>query len=89
MEWREKVYHLDGVVVESTRADFGGNGIPTTQVLGKSKILLGLLEGIRTMLNEEIAMFKVKPELHYSEEDCPILVADGLPKDDELHFEMS
>ncbi|KAK6120312.1 hypothetical protein DH2020_046003 [Rehmannia glutinosa] len=137
------VYHctirtLDGVVVESTRADFGvfsvnqlklssrslkdwgrrvdnrargkmlviskpitstvegaatkfirpGNGYPKRQVLGKSKMVLGLLEGIPTMLNGEVAMFRVKPELHYGEEDCPVSVADGFPKDDELHFEI-
>ncbi|GER39901.1 peptidyl-prolyl cis-trans isomerase PASTICCINO1 [Striga asiatica] len=87
------VYHctvrtLDGVVVESTRADFGGKGIPKRQVLGKSKMLLGLLEGIPTMLSGEVAMFRVKPELHYGEEDCPVAVADGFPKDDELHFEI-
>ncbi|KAL6534325.1 G1/S-specific cyclin pas1 [Orobanche hederae] len=87
------IYHctirtLDGVVVESTRADFGGNGVPKRQVLGKSKLILGLLEGIPTMLNGEVAMFKVKPELHYGEDDCPVPVADGFPKDDELHFEI-
>ncbi|CAA0836341.1 Peptidyl-prolyl cis-trans isomerase PASTICCINO1, partial [Striga hermonthica] len=87
------VYHctvrtLDGVVVESTRADFGGKGIPKRQVLGKSKMLLGLLEGIPTMLSGEAAMFKVKPELHYGEEDCPVALTDGFPKDDELHFEI-
>lgn len=32
--------------------------------------------------------FKVKPELHYGEEDCPVSVADSFPKDDELHFEI-
>ncbi|EYU41798.1 hypothetical protein MIMGU_mgv1a0037692mg, partial [Erythranthe guttata] len=71
------IYHctirtLDGVVVESTRAEIGGNGNPKRQVLGKSKIILGLLEGIPTMLNGEVAMFKMKPELHYGEEDCPV-----------------
>ncbi|KZV53412.1 hypothetical protein F511_10198 [Dorcoceras hygrometricum] len=87
------IYHctirtLDGVVVESTRAEIGGNGIPKRQVLGKSKTLLGLLEGIPTMLNGEVAMFKVKSELHYGEEDCPVSAADGFPKDAELHFEI-
>ncbi|KAH6762035.1 FKBP-type peptidyl-prolyl cis-trans isomerase family protein [Perilla frutescens var. hirtella] len=87
------IYHctirtLDGVIVESTRADFGGNGIPKRQVLGKTKIILGLLEGIPTMLKSEVAMFKVKPELHYGEEDCPVSVAHGFPKDAELHFEI-
>lgn len=87
------IYHctvrtLDGVVVQSTRAEIGGNGIPKRQVLGKSKMILGLLEGIPTMLNGEVAMFKVKPELHYDEEDCPVSAADGFPKDAELHFEI-
>lgn len=87
------IYHstirtLDGVIVESTKAEFGGSGNPKRQVLGKSKILLGLLEGIPTMLLGEVAMFKVKPELHYGEENCPVSVADGFPKDDELHFEI-
>ncbi|KAL8498339.1 hypothetical protein ACS0TY_021599 [Phlomoides rotata] len=87
------IYHstirtLDGVIVESTKAEFGGSGNPKRQVLGKSKIILGLLEGIPTMLLGEVAMFKVKPELHYGEEDCPVSVADGFPKDDELHFEI-
>ncbi|EPS70548.1 hypothetical protein M569_04209 [Genlisea aurea] len=64
---------LDGVIVESTRPEFGGNGIPKRQVLGKSKILLGLLEGIPTMLHGEVAMFKMKPEMHYGEEKCPLI----------------
>lgn len=33
-----------------------GNGTPKRQVLGKSKILLGLLEGIPTMLRGEVAV---------------------------------
>ncbi|KAL8517427.1 hypothetical protein ACS0TY_015605 [Phlomoides rotata] len=89
----QAIYHstirtLDGVIVESTKAELGGSGNPKRQVLGKSKIILGLLEGIPTMLLGEVAMFKVKPELHYGEEDCPVSVADGFPKDDELHFEI-
>ncbi|XP_057787680.1 peptidyl-prolyl cis-trans isomerase PASTICCINO1-like isoform X1 [Salvia miltiorrhiza] len=92
-EGDQVIYHctirtLDGVVVESTRAESGGIGIPKRQVLGKSKIILGLLEGFPTMLKGEVAMFKVKPELHYGEEDCPVSIADGFPKDDELHFEI-
>ncbi|KAG6430648.1 hypothetical protein SASPL_108720 [Salvia splendens] len=93
IEGDQIIYHctirtLDGVVVESTRSEYGGNGIPKRQVLGKSKIILGLLEGFPTMLKGEVAMFKVKPELHYGEEDCPVSVPDGFPKDDELHFEI-
>ncbi|TKY63365.1 Peptidyl-prolyl cis-trans isomerase PASTICCINO1 [Spatholobus suberectus] len=87
------IYHctirtLDGVLVESTRSDYGGKGTPIRHVLGKSKMLLGLLEGIPTMLKGEVAMFKMKPQLHYGEDDCPISAPDGFPKDDELHFEI-
>ncbi|CAL5388437.1 unnamed protein product [Camellia sinensis] len=79
---------LDGVVVQSTRSEFGGNGTPIRHVLGKSKMILGLLEGIPTMQKGEIAMLKMKPELHYGEEDCPVPVSDSFPKDAELHFEI-
>ncbi|KAL3536457.1 hypothetical protein ACH5RR_004918 [Cinchona calisaya] len=87
------IYHstirtLDGVAVESTRREFGGNGTPTRYVLGKSKMILGLMEGIPTMLKGEVAMFKMKPEMHYGEEDCPVSVDDRFPKDSELHFEI-
>ncbi|EXC04103.1 Peptidyl-prolyl cis-trans isomerase PASTICCINO1 [Morus notabilis] len=73
------IYHctvrtLDGVVVESTRSEHGGKDIPIRHVLGKSKMILGLLEGIPTMLKGEIAMFKMKPQLHYGEDDCPVSV---------------
>jgi len=33
-----------------------GKGIPIRHVLGKSKMLLGLLEGIPSMLKGEVAM---------------------------------
>lgn len=79
---------LDGVIVESTRAEFGGKGIPIRLVLGKSKMILALLEGLPTMLKGEISMFKVKPELHYGEEDCPASASDNFPKDVDLHFEV-
>ena len=32
--------------------------------------------------------FKIKPKLHYAEDDCPLKAPDGFPKDDELHFEI-
>lgn len=32
--------------------------------------------------------FKIKPQLHYGEDDCPIQVSSSFPKDDELHFEV-
>ncbi|CAK7333623.1 unnamed protein product [Dovyalis caffra] len=55
------VYHctvrtLAGFVVESTRLEYGGKGTPIRQVLGKSKMLLGLIEGLPTMLKGEVAM---------------------------------
>ncbi|CAN6930004.1 unnamed protein product [Brassica oleracea var. botrytis] len=87
------IYHctvrtLDGVVVESTRSECGGRGLPIRDVLGKSKMILGLLEGIPTMHKAEIAMFKMKPEMHYAEKDCPVSAPGNFPKDDELHFEI-
>lgn len=87
------IYHctvrtLAGVVVESTRSEYGGKGTPIRQVLGKSKMLLGLLEGLPTMLRGEVAMFKMKPQMHYSEEDCPVSPPSSFPRDDELHFEI-
>ncbi|KAG6744183.1 hypothetical protein POTOM_052893 [Populus tomentosa] len=87
------IYHctvrtLAGVVVESTRSEYGGKGSPIRQVLGKSKMLLGLLEGLPTMLRGEVAMFKMKPQMHYSEEDCPVSPPSSFPRDDELHFEI-
>ncbi|KAB2622038.1 peptidyl-prolyl cis-trans isomerase PASTICCINO1 [Pyrus ussuriensis x Pyrus communis] len=87
------VYHstvrtLDGVIVESSRSEYGGKGTPIRHVLGKSKIIVGLLEGIPTMLKGEVAMFKMKPQVHYGEDDCPVSAPSGFPKDDELHFEI-
>jgi FKBP-type peptidyl-prolyl cis-trans isomerase len=59
------IYHctvrtLDGVVVESTRSESGGRGVPIRDVLGNSKMILGLLEGIPTMHKGEIAMVTLK-----------------------------
>ncbi|XP_031485513.1 peptidyl-prolyl cis-trans isomerase PASTICCINO1 isoform X1 [Nymphaea colorata] len=79
---------LDGVIVESTRYEHGGKGKPMKLVLGKSKMILGFAEGIPTMLKGEVAMLKMKPELHYGEPDCPVVVAVDFPKHDELHFEI-
>ncbi|KAG1337803.1 peptidyl-prolyl cis-trans isomerase PASTICCINO1 [Cocos nucifera] len=87
------IYHctirtLDGVIVNSTRSEHGGKGSPIRHILGKSKMILGLSEGIPTMLKAEVAMFKMKPELHYAEDDCPVPAPEAFPKDDELHFEI-
>ncbi|KAK4581994.1 hypothetical protein RGQ29_025234 [Quercus rubra] len=79
---------LDGVVVESTRSENGGRDTPIRHVLGKSKMILGLLGGIPTMLKGEVEMFKMKPQVHYGEHDCPVSVVSEFPKDDELHFEI-
>lgn len=35
-----------------------------------------------------LSQFKMKPEMHYGEEDCPVAVPDNFPKDSELHFEI-
>ena len=37
-----------------------GKGTPTRQVLGKSKMILGLLEGIPTMLKGEVAVVNIR-----------------------------
>ncbi|KAK8944971.1 Peptidyl-prolyl cis-trans isomerase PASTICCINO1 [Platanthera zijinensis] len=79
---------VDGVTVTSTRLEHGGKGYPRRYILGKSKMLLGLCEGIPTMLKGEIAMFKVKPELLYAEVDCPVTAPEDFPTDVELHFEI-
>ncbi|CAL4922825.1 unnamed protein product [Urochloa decumbens] len=79
---------MDGIVVNSTRREHGGKGIPLRFVLGKSKMILGFAEGFPTMLKGEIAMFKMQPKIHYAEDDCPVTAPDGFPKDDELQFEI-
>lgn len=79
---------MDGIVVNSTRREHGGKGIPLRFVLGKSKMILGFAEGFPTTLKGEIAMFKMKPQIHYAEDDCPVTAPDGFPKDDELQFEI-
>ncbi|KAL4590057.1 hypothetical protein LXL04_002976 [Taraxacum kok-saghyz] len=58
------------------------------KVLGKSKMILTLLEGLPTMLKGEVAMLKMKPELHYGEDDCPVSASDSFPKDAKLNFEI-
>ncbi|KAK9986456.1 hypothetical protein SO802_031407 [Lithocarpus litseifolius] len=83
---------LDGVVVESSRSENKvSRGTPIRHVLGKSKMIVGLLEGIPTMLKREVVMlfqFKMKPLVHYGEDDCPVSVVNEFLKDDELHFEI-
>lgn len=79
---------MEGIVVNSTRREHGGKGIPLRFVLGKSKMILGFAEGFPTMLKGEIAMFKMEPKIHYAEDDCPVTPPDGFPKDDELQFEV-
>lgn len=79
---------MDGIVVNSTRREHGGKGVPLRFVLGRSKMILGFAEGFPTMLKGEIAMFKMEPKIHYAEDDCPVATPDGFPKDDELQFEI-
>ncbi|KAJ4704555.1 Peptidylprolyl isomerase [Melia azedarach] len=92
-EGDQVIYHctvrtVDGVIVQSTRSEYGGKGIPIRHIMGKSKMLLGLLEGIPTMLKGEVSMFKMKRQMHYGEDDCPLAVPSSFPKDEELHFEI-
>lgn len=32
--------------------------------------------------------FKMKRQMHYGEDDCPLAVPSSFPKDEELHFEI-
>lgn len=32
--------------------------------------------------------FKMKSQLHYGEDDCPVSASTDFPKDNELHFEI-
>lgn len=32
--------------------------------------------------------FKMKPQMHYGEDDCPVAAPSTFPKDEELHFEI-
>lgn len=78
----------NGVIVESTRSEYGGHGSPMRMVLGKSKMILGWEEGIPSMLKGEVSMLRIKPELHYGDENCPVEVAEDFPKSEELLFEI-
>ncbi|EFH52423.1 predicted protein [Arabidopsis lyrata subsp. lyrata] len=33
--------------------------------------------------------FKMKPEMHYAESDCPVFAPGNFPKDDEFRFEIA
>ena len=35
-----------------------------------------------------LSQFKMKPEVHYGEPDCPVTPPEDFPKEDELHFEI-
>ena len=35
-----------------------------------------------------LLQFKIKPELHYGEVDCPVSTSESFPTHDELHFEI-
>ncbi|XP_010654226.1 peptidyl-prolyl cis-trans isomerase PASTICCINO1 isoform X2 [Vitis vinifera] len=39
-------------------------------------------------LPDQNVELKMKAELHYGEANCPLMVPDNFPKDDELHFEI-
>ncbi|MFS8009840.1 putative peptidylprolyl isomerase [Helianthus anomalus] len=65
-----------------------GKCTPIRQVLGKSKMILWLLEGIPTILKRKLAVFKMKPDLHYGDDDCPVSISDSFSKDAQLNFEI-
>ncbi|XP_074588954.1 uncharacterized protein LOC141844876 [Curcuma longa] len=77
---------LDGIIVDSTRSEHGGKDNPIRNVLGKSKMILGFVEGIPTMTKGEVAMFKMKPEIHYAEEDCPLTYLPQFKMKPEIHY---
>ena len=35
-----------------------------------------------------MSQLKMKPQVHYGEDDCPLSAPRDFPKDDELHFEI-
>ncbi|KAL3512999.1 hypothetical protein ACH5RR_025716 [Cinchona calisaya] len=81
----DQVYHctvrtLNGVAVKSTRREFGGD-------LHESKCPLDF-DRIPSVSRTLIPGFKIKPEIHYGEEDCPVSVDDRFLKDSELHIEI-
>ncbi|GLJ21531.1 hypothetical protein SUGI_0398520 [Cryptomeria japonica] len=78
----------NGVVVDSTRSECGGRGFPKRLVLGKSKMICGWEEGIPSMLKGEVAMLRIKSELHYGDENCPVEVPENYPVSEELLFEI-
>ncbi|KAH9301632.1 hypothetical protein KI387_013215, partial [Taxus chinensis] len=78
----------NGVVVDSTRSEYGGCGFPTRLVLGKSKMIRGWEEGIPSMQKGEVAMLRIKPEFHYGDESCLVEVSENFPKSEELLFEI-
>ncbi|KAH7849689.1 hypothetical protein Vadar_021536 [Vaccinium darrowii] len=41
---------------------------------------------VRKASREYYGYFKMKPKLHYGEEDCHLSVSDSFPVDAELHF---
>lgn len=57
--------------------------------MGPPMVSLGvLLWWILIRLYYLFFQFKMKHQLHYGEDDCPISAPDGFPKEDELHFEI-
>lgn len=75
---------------DETESDTQSKGIVCIGVM----VICALINGdmctsyvILTLCNLSF-QYKVKPELHYGEEDCPVSAADGFPKDADLHFEI-
>ncbi|KAL3678473.1 hypothetical protein R1sor_021429 [Riccia sorocarpa] len=81
-------YTEDGTIVESTRIEHGGKGLPFKLVLGKSKMIAGWEEALPTMAKGEISRFKVKEKLHFGDPDCPIPAPENFPTTGVLQFDI-
>ncbi|KAL2610005.1 hypothetical protein R1flu_028578 [Riccia fluitans] len=81
-------YTEDGTIVESTRIEHGGKGIPFKLVLGKSKMIAGWEEALPTMAKGEVSRFKVKEKLHFGDPECPIPAPENFPTTGVLQFDI-
>ncbi|MFS7907607.1 putative peptidylprolyl isomerase [Helianthus anomalus] len=36
----------------------------------------------------DVFIHKMKPELHFGDDDCPVSISDSFSKDDQLNFEI-
>eukprot|EP00850_Spirogloea_muscicola_P013212 SM000088S23753 [mRNA] locus=s88:483697:489033:+ [translate_table: standard] len=79
---------IEGKVIESTRKEHGGSGVPLKVILGKSKLMKAWEQGILTMVLGEIAVLRLSQEQHYGDPSCPVPAPESAPVDQELLFEI-